>query len=91
LAPLEEQREIVRRIEAAFARIDRLAAEAAKALKLVGHLDQRILAKAFAGNLVRQDPSDEPAETLLARIREARAIAPKAKRGRKAYARQETP
>jgi type I restriction enzyme S subunit len=91
LPPLDEQREIVSRIETAFAKIDRLAAEAAKALKLVGHLDQRILAKAFAGDLVPQDPSDEPAETLLARIREARANAPKAKRGRKACARQETP
>ena len=81
--PLDEQREIVRRIETAFAKIDRLAAEAAKALKLLGHLDQRILAKAFAGDLVPQDPTDEPAETLLARIHEARASAPKGKRGRK--------
>lgn len=82
LPPLEEQREIVRRIETAFAKIDRLAGEAAKALKLLGHLDQRILAKAFAGDLVPQDPNDEPAETLLARIRDARASAPKAKRRR---------
>ncbi len=79
----DEQREIVRRIETAFAKIDRLKAEAAKALKLLGHLDQRILAKAFAGDLVPQDPTDEPAETLLARIREARAAAPKSRRGRK--------
>ena len=86
LAPIEEQHEIVRRIKAAFAKIDRLKAEAAKALKLLGHLDQRILAKAFAGDLVPQDPNDEPAETLLARIREARAAAPKARRGRKAKA-----
>lgn len=78
-----QQREIVRRIETAFAKIDRLAAEAEKALKLLGHLDQRILAKAFAGDLVPQDPNDEPAETLLARIRDARATAPKARRGRK--------
>ena len=81
-----EQREIVRRIETAFAKIDRLKAEAAKALKLLGHLDQRILAKAFAGDLVPQDPTDEPAETLLARIRDTRAVAPKARRGRKAKA-----
>ncbi len=81
---LDEQREIVRRIEAAFAKIDRLAAEAAKALKLLGHLDQRILAKAFAGDLVPQDPTDEPAETLLARIRTERVAAPKAKRRGKA-------
>lgn len=80
---LEEQHEIVRRIETAFAKIDRLAAEAAKALKLLGHLDQRILAKAFAGDLVPQDPNDEPAETLLARVRKARAAAPKGKNRRK--------
>jgi type I restriction enzyme S subunit len=83
LAPIEEQHEIVRRINAAFAKIDRLAAEAEKALKLLGHLDQRILSKAFAGELVPQDPTDEPAETLLARIRETKAAAPKSRRGRK--------
>lgn len=83
LAPIEEQHEIVRRIETAFAKIDRLAAEAEKALKLADRLDQRILAKAFAGDLVPQDPNDEPAETLLARIREARTTAPKARRGQK--------
>ncbi len=83
LPPLDEQREIVRRIETAFAKIDRLKAEAAKALKLLGHLDQRILAKAFAGDLVPQNPTDEPAETLLNRIRETKAAAPKSRRGRK--------
>ena len=77
---------IVRLIETAFTKIDRLATEAAKALKLVGHLDQRILAKAFTGDLVPQDPNDEPAETLLARIRAERASAPKPKRKRKTSA-----
>ncbi len=77
------QVEVVADIKRQFAKIDRLAAEAAKALKLLGHLDQRILAKAFAGDLVPQDSNDEPAETLLARIREARAAAPKSRRGRK--------
>ncbi|MGK8235404.1 restriction endonuclease subunit S [Roseovarius sp. MS2] len=83
LPPLEEQREIVRRIETAFAKIDRLKAEAAKAVKLLGHLDQRILAKAFAGDLVPQDPNDESAETLLARIREDRLGQPAARRRRR--------
>ncbi len=78
----DEQRKIVHRIETAFAKIDRLTAEAKKGLKLLGHLDQRILAKAFAGELVPQDPNDEPAETLLARIREARSATPKSKRRR---------
>lgn len=84
--PLEEQHEIVRRIESAFAKIDRLAKEAKRALELVGKLDEAILAKAFRGELVPQDENDEPAEHLLARIRAERAAAPKAKRGRKARA-----
>ncbi|MBS7539846.1 restriction endonuclease subunit S [Ancylobacter lacus] len=74
--------EIVRRIESAFARIDRLAGEAKRALELVGRLDEAILAKAFRGELVPQDENDEPAEQLLARIRAGRAAAPKGKRGR---------
>ncbi|ODR88867.1 restriction endonuclease subunit S [Sinorhizobium alkalisoli] len=82
LPPLEEQQEIVRRIESAFAKIDCLAAEARRALELVGRLDEAILAKAFRGELVPQDEGDEPAEKLLERIRAERAAAPKAKRGR---------
>src|SRR5262249_10250035 len=35
-------------------------------------LDQSILTKAFRGELVPQDPNDEPASALLARIREQR-------------------
>lgn len=79
----DEQREIVRRIETAFAKIDLLAAEAEKALKLTDRMDQRILAKAFAGELVPQDPTDEPASVLLERIRAEQASAPKRRRGRK--------
>lgn len=77
------QVEVVADIKRQFAKIDRLAAEAVKALKLLGHLDGRILARAFAGDLVPQDPTDKPAETLLARIRETRAAAPKSRRRRK--------
>ena len=80
LAPIEEQREIVRRIETAFARIDRLSTEAEKALKLADRLDQRILAKAFEGKLVPQDPNEEPATALLKRIQEERANARKSKK-----------
>lgn len=86
LAPLEEQHEIIRCIESAFAKIDRLAAEAKRALALVGKLDEAILAKAFRGELVPQDENDEPAEKLLERIRAERIGAPKAKRGRGRFA-----
>lgn len=78
--PSDEQDEIVRRIETALTEIDRIAAEAEKALKLTDRLDERILAKAFAGELVPQDPNDEPASVLLDRIREARANTPKKRR-----------
>lgn len=82
VAPVQEQREIVHRIESAFAKIDRLAKEAKRALELVGRLDEAILAKAFRGELVPQDENDEPATHLLARIRAERDAEPKAKRGR---------
>lgn len=83
LAPVDEQKEIVRRIEAAFARIDRMVEDATRAAHLLDRLDQRLLAKAFRGELVPQDPNDEPAAELLARIKAARAAAPKPKRGRR--------
>ncbi|MEH2475693.1 type I restriction enzyme S subunit [Nitrobacteraceae bacterium AZCC 2161] len=69
---LDEQREVVRVIENAFAWIDRLASETTNARKLIDHLDQTILAKAFRGQLVPQDPNDEPASVLLERIRAER-------------------
>jgi type I restriction enzyme, S subunit len=72
LAPLETQQAIAERIEEGFRWIDRLAAEATIARKLINHLDQAVLAKAFQGELVPQDPSDEPASVLLERIRAER-------------------
>lgn len=80
LPPLEGQHEIVRRIESAFAKIDRLAKEAKRALELVGKLDEAILAKAFRGELVPQDENDEPAKHLLDRIRAEREAASKVKK-----------
>jgi type I restriction enzyme S subunit len=81
--PEAEQAEIVRRIEAAFAKIDRIAAEAASARALLDRLDQAILAKAFRGELVPQDPNDEPAEKLLEKIKAARAAPPTRKTQKK--------
>jgi type I restriction enzyme S subunit len=71
----DEQQKIVRKIETALSWIDRLATEARSAHKLVYHLDQAILSKAFQGELVPQDPSDEPANAPLQRIRAERANA----------------
>jgi len=49
---------------------------------LMGQLEQAILAKAFRGELVPQDPNDEPASVLLERLRAETAAAP-AKPGRR--------
>lgn len=86
LPTVVEQREIVRRVEMMLSWIDRLAADATSARKLIDHLDQSILAKAFRGELVPQDPSDEPASVLLDRIRTERAAVPKPKRGHRKVA-----
>jgi type I restriction enzyme S subunit len=72
---LTQQARAVASVTRAFAWIDRLASEAASARKLIGHLDHGILAKAFRGELVPQDPADEPARVLLDRIRTARSAA----------------
>ena len=84
LPSFEEQTEIVRRVEQLFAFADQLEAKVASAKNRIDHLTQSILAKAFRGELVPQDPNDEPASVLLERIKTQRAAAPKAKRGKKA-------
>ncbi|WP_223528173.1 restriction endonuclease subunit S [Pseudomonas sp. GL-R-19] len=86
LPTLEEQTEVVRRVEQLFAFADQVEAKVASAKTRIDHLTQSILAKAFRGELVPQDPNDEPASVLLERIKAERAAAPKANRGRKASA-----
>jgi len=81
---LEEQDEIVRRVEQLFAFADQLEARVKAAQARIDRLTQSILTKAFRGELVPQDPNDEPASVLLERIKAHRAAAPKARRGRQA-------
>ena len=84
LPPLAEQAKIVRRVDQLFAIADQLEAKVATAKQRIDALTQSLLAKAFRGELVPQDPNDEPASVLLERIRAQRAAVPKPKRGRKA-------
>jgi len=72
LPPLAEQQEIVRRVEALFKIADALDERYRKAKAHVDKLTQSILAKAFRGELVPQDPNDEPASVLLERIKQKR-------------------
>lgn len=85
LPPLSVQKRIVDIINAAFTRADHLEVEAARARALLDRLESAILAKAFRGELLPQDPNDEPANVLLERIRAERA-APAKRRGRAAKA-----
>lgn len=80
LPSIPEQREIVRRVEALFRFADRIESRLNEAQTTVDRLTPSTLAKAFRGELVQQDPNDEPATTLLARLRTERAAAPKPKR-----------
>jgi type I restriction enzyme S subunit len=77
-----EQIEIVRRVEILFAYADRLEARLHAAQTAADRLTPALLAKAFRGELVPQDPNDEPASELLERLTASRAAAPKTQRGR---------
>ncbi len=76
LAPVSEQEAIVEAVEDQLSVIEHIKAELATKLKGAQALRQSILHHAFTGQLVPQDPKDEPAAALLQRIaaeREARA------------------
>ena len=81
-----EQAEITRILDTRLTAADRMEAEIDAALSRADALRQSILKRAFAGNLVPQDPTDEPAPTLLARIKAERAKAGKTKPRKTAHA-----
>lgn len=72
LPPIEEQAAIIEEVDRHFSLID--AAEKAINLSMAraSRLRQSILKQAFEGKLVPQDPKDEPASVLLARMRASR-------------------
>jgi len=95
LPSLAEQQEIVRRAQELFSLADHLEAKLTAARRIVERLTPALLAKAFRGELVPQDPSDEPASVLLERIRAARqaesAGAKPSRRGRRKAAAHPAP
>lgn len=86
LPPEAEQRAIVGRVQKAFERLEALWEFSAKELARSTALRQSILKDAFSGKLVPQDPNDEPAAELLARIKAARAGKSKQSRRREVLA-----
>ena len=75
LPPLEEQRRIVAELEQKLSVIQQAEATMETNLKRVERLRQSILKQAFSGQLVPQDPDDEPASALLERIKAEREAA----------------
>lgn len=80
---LDVQKQLVMRCDESLAAIDAMDREAARTLARADNLRRAILNRAFTGALVPQDPADEPAAALLARVEAERAAQPKPKRTRR--------
>lgn len=82
----DRQVELADEIEGSLRSRGRLEADLRLASSRAAGLRRAVLAAAFSGRLVPQDPADEPASVLLDRIRAERAAAVPTKRTRKAKA-----
>jgi len=80
LCSIDEQKEVVLKVDDILSQIDALEKWCSTELARSEMLRQSILKAAFSGELVPQDPEDEPASELLARIQAERASAAKLKK-----------
>jgi type I restriction enzyme S subunit len=69
LPPADEQIVLAERVFTLLAAVDTLGARVHAAGERPAMLERAVLAKAFRGELVEQDPADESAAALLARVR----------------------
>jgi type I restriction enzyme, S subunit len=74
--PIDEQIQIVDEVERQLSVCAGIESALAANLNRAERLRQAILRNAFSGQLVPQDPNDEPAAALLERIRILQALAP---------------
>jgi type I restriction enzyme, S subunit len=72
IAPPEEQAVCAHRLNEIFQMISRVENSVSESLQQLASLEAGLLTKAFRGELVPQDPDDEPASVLLERIRAER-------------------
>jgi type I restriction enzyme S subunit len=71
--PMGEQKRIVAKAQRLMSVVDSLEADLIEGLRKASALRSSILANAFSGRLVAQDPADEPGSILLKRIVAERA------------------
>jgi type I restriction enzyme S subunit len=74
IPPLKTQVEVVKEIESRFSNCDRMEKITIERIKQIGSLRQSILQNAFEGKLVEQNPSDEPVELLIGKIKREKEI-----------------
>jgi len=82
--PLAEQSARIASWERGLQAMAHLRTELQTSIRRADAARRSILGAAFSGKLVPQDPADEPASVLLARIRAERDTLPKARRAREA-------
>jgi type I restriction enzyme S subunit len=83
IPPLSEQERIVAELDRQMAFIDALGRQVDRGLQRAAALRRSVLTAAFTGQLVPQDPTDEPASVLLERIHAERAANVSCKSARK--------
>lgn len=69
LCSLGEQQEVIKQLSESLSAVDSAQIEISNQLLKIAALRQSILKTAFSGQLVAQDPKDEPASALLERIK----------------------
>ncbi|MBU1979609.1 MAG: restriction endonuclease subunit S, partial [Gammaproteobacteria bacterium] len=82
LPPEREMASVIAKIVDSIAAVERLIPSIEKMVLRTRRVEQSVLSKAFRGELVPQDPNDEPASLLLERIKAERANAIPKQRGR---------